>query len=186
MNKRLKVLLIISVLVLIAGSLGLWLYEQEEPDTIRMSLYSGNSWGIPQNFAYVIYDKAASMFLELPENKGIDIQYKTGSLYRHYSEWLAQLVLKGKEPDLFLIVEEDFKTYASIGLLENLTPYIEKDSSFNKDSFYRKSLDAGSYKGGQYSLPISIVPSFLIVNKSLLSEENITINPEKLELAAIL
>jgi len=143
-----------------------------------MSLYSGNNWGIPQNFAYVVYDKGAEMFMSRPENKDIKINYKTGSLYKHYSEWLAQLVLKGKEPDLFLIVEEDFKTFASIGLLENLNTLIEKDPTFTKDSFYQRSLDAGSYKGGQYSLPISIVPSFLIVNKSLLSAYNLTIDQE--------
>jgi len=36
-------------------------------------------------------------------------------MYKDYSEWFAQLVLKGKESDIFLILEEDFNTYAAIG-----------------------------------------------------------------------
>ncbi|NCB02838.1 MAG: extracellular solute-binding protein [Spirochaetia bacterium] len=134
---------------------------------LELSLYSGNSWKVPQNFAYAIYDRAVEMFEERYAKKGFKIKLRTGTMYKDYSEMFAQLVLKGKESDLFLILEEDFNTYAAIGLLENLDSSIKK-SSFNADSFFSNALEAGQYQGSQYSVPIGIVPSFLIVNNDLL------------------
>ena len=175
MNSRKRIIIILATILVILSFIFGYRYSSK-PTEIRMSIYTGNNWGVPQAFAYAVYDKAAEMFTEMPENKNINIEYKTGSLYNHYSERLAQQILKGDEPDLFLMVEEDFNTYASIGLLENLDPYIEKDPSFDKSVYYRRALDAGTFRGGQYSLPISIVPSFLIVNESLLENNNIEID----------
>ncbi|WP_319560688.1 extracellular solute-binding protein [Marispirochaeta sp.] len=133
---------------------------------LELALYSGNSWGVPQNFAYAIYDKAVEMFEERFAKEGYRVELRTGTMYKDYSEWFAQLVLKGKEPDIFLIIEEDFTTYAAIGLLERLDKYIEK-SDLSPDFFFSNALEAGKYQGAQYSLPIYIVPSFLIINNDL-------------------
>jgi multiple sugar transport system substrate-binding protein len=134
---------------------------------LELALYSGNSWGVPQNFAYAIYDKAVEMFEEQYADRGYRVVLRTGTMYKDYSEWFAQLVLKGKEPDIFLIIEEDFTTYAAIGLLEPLDKYIEK-SDLSPDVFFSNALEAGQYQGSQYSVPIGIVPSFLIVNNDLI------------------
>ncbi len=176
MNRVLKRIIIIFISAAIVSGISFGYWKATQPVKIRMSLYTGNNWGVPQAFAYAIYDTAAEMYTTMPDHPNIEIEYKTGSLYSHYSERLAQQILTGNEPDLFLMVEEDFNTYASIGLLENLNPYIEKDLSFDKNNYYRRALDAGSFRGGQYSLPISIVPSFLIVNKDLLAKNNIEID----------
>ncbi len=176
-RKRRSIVLILLLLaaaaLLITGEI-----RSRRPMVITMSLYTGNSWGVPQNFAYAIYDKGAEMFLSEPGNEDISIEYKTGNLYRYYSEWLARNILTGNEPDLFLMVEEDFNTYASIGLLENLSPYLDSDPDFHRQDYHAMTLEAGSFRGDQYSLPISVVPSFLIVNKSLLEENGISIDRE--------
>lgn len=144
---------------------------------LELALYSGNSWGVPQNFAYAVYDRAVEMFEERYREQGYRIKLRTGTMYKDYSEWFAQLVLKGKEPDMFLILEEDFNTYAAIGLLENLDRYIEK-STFNPQVFFSNALEAGQYQGSQYSVPIGIVPSFLIVNNDLLDSLDLQIDFE--------
>ena len=175
MNRRKSFLLILLVLLLSVTTVGV-IHYRNRTIVIEMSIYSGNSWGIPQAFVYAIYDLAEEMFLSNPDNARITIRYKTGALYKHYSERLAQLILKGKEPDLFLLVEEDFNTYSSIGVLQNLDPLIANDSDFPLHSFYPRALEAGMVNGCQYSLPISLVPSFMIVNKTLLSEYGIEID----------
>ncbi len=168
--------------LLLAGFLisGIYLYVHSRNRTVvlEMAVYSGNSWGIPQAFVYSVYDRAVEMYLSRPENSNIKIKLITGTMYNHYSEWMAQRVLKGREPDLFLLVEEDINTYASIGLLQNLDAYIDRDKTFPKESYYPRALDAGIFNGGQYSLPLSVVPSFLAVNKTLLSENQIEIDRE--------
>lgn len=174
--KRRRILLFSLILLILAAGTGLIIGKiLPRKRTIVFSLYSGNSWNVPQNFVYAIYDKAIEMFHSFPENQDVRIVLKTGTMHKDYSEWFAQLVLKGREPDIFLIIEEDFSTYASIGLLEPLEPYLE-NKDFNKDDFYLKALEAGRYKGRQYSLPIAMVPSFMIVNRSLLAEKGIDID----------
>lgn len=148
------------------------------PITISFAVYSGNNWGVPDGRAYAIYDRAKEMFEARPENAGIRIKLITGTLYRDYSEWLAQAVLKGREPDLFMVKDEDFNILAPVGILEDLRPYMRRDRSFRPSSLYPKALEAGSLAGAQYSLPISVVPSFLMVNKTLLNREGLRIDLE--------
>ncbi len=176
-NKPALYVIFIALLLILSG-LVFRQYFKNRPVVIKIALYSGNSWGVPQNFAYAIYDKAAEIFNRQPGNENIRIKYTTGTLYKYYSEWFAQLVLKGKEPDLFLLVEEDFNTYASIGLLENLGPHIERSTTFDQNDIYPEALRAGMFRGRQYSLPISVVPSFMIYNKTLLDSEGISIDQD--------
>lgn len=148
-----------------------------ENDTIKLTVavYSGNSWGVPQHYAYKIYDEAVKQF-EQEYGKKVQIELKTGVMYNHFSDWFAKQVLMGEETDVFLILEEDFSTYASIGLFEDLSPYLAGDGNDHNDIYYHKALEAGQYKGTQYSLPISVVPSFLIVNYTLLKKNDISID----------
>ena len=177
-NRKKAVYSFLILLLLIFFGAGYHQYASSRPVVLKIALYSGNSWGVPQNFAYAIYDKAAEIFSRQPGNEKIRIEYTTGTLYKYYSEWFAQLVLKGKEPDLFLLVEEDFNTYASIGLLEDLGPHIDRSQTFDRTAIYPEALRAGTFRGRQYSLPISVVPSFMIYNKSLLDREGIAIDQE--------
>ncbi len=173
---RKAILITAIVLIIVAIIISVAVYRNKTI-VLEVSLYSGNSWGVPQNFAYAIYDRALEMFEERYKEEGYRIKLRTGTMYKDYSEWFAQLVLKGKESDIFLILEEDFNTYAAIGLLENLDPYIEK-STFNSESFFSNALEAGQYQGSQFSVPIGIVPSFLIVNKDLLRSLDLQIDPD--------
>ncbi|ADY12167.1 ABC transporter substrate-binding protein [Sphaerochaeta globosa] len=174
-NKHLLLFFLLPLLILLTSlAIGIGVYRQKTV-VIELSLYSGNSWGVPQNFAYAIYDKAVELFEQQYADKGYRVNLRTGMMYKDYSEWFAQQVLKGKEPDLFLIIEEDFTTFAAIGLLEELDPYIKK-SDLSKDAFFSNALEAGQYQGSQYALPIGIVPSFLIYNIDLLDSLNLDIN----------
>ncbi|HCJ94195.1 MAG TPA: sugar ABC transporter substrate-binding protein, partial [Sphaerochaeta sp.] len=174
-HRRWRVFFIPSLVILVILSvLGIANYRKNTV-VLELALYSGNSWGVPQNFAYAIYDRAVEMFEERFADKGYRVVLRTGTMYKDYSEWFAQLVLKGKEPDMFLLIEEDFTTYAAIGLLERLDRYLDK-SDLSPDVFFSNALEAGQYQGSQYSLPIGIVPSFLIVNNDLLDSLELVID----------
>lgn len=174
-SKQVLLFFLLPLFILIAAlAIGIGIYRSKTV-VIELSLYSGNSWGVPQNFAYAIYDKAVELFEQQYADKGYRVKLRTGMMYKDYSEWFAQQVLKGKEPDLFLIIEEDFTTFAAIGLLEKLDSYI-KNSDLLEDSFFSNALEAGQYQGSQYALPIGIVPSFLIYNVDLLNSLGLEID----------
>jgi len=174
-----RTIVAVAAAIAVVASCAFLVVRGREPITLTFAVYSGNNWGVPAGDAYAIYDKAKALFESLPENRGIRIKLITGTLYRDYSEWFAQRALTGREPDLFMVKDEDFNVLASVGIMEKLGPYIARDRSFNAEAFYPKALEAGSNSGAQYSLPVSVVPSFLIVNKTLLKREGIVIDRDR-------
>ncbi len=147
--------------------------NSDKKTVIQIGIYSGNEWGVPQIDVYRIYDEAIKLFEK--ENPGVLVEYRSGTLMDDYSEWLAQKILNGDEPDVFIVLEEDFNTLSSIGMLEPLDNYMKNDPSFLPDAFYKKAIEAGIYDGNQYAMPFQIVPTFMIVNETLLKENNLTV-----------
>ncbi len=145
--------------------------------TIELAVYSGNTWGVPQKYAYEIYDQAIALFEAKYAEQNIKIKLRSGIMIQSYSEWLAEKVLLGEEADVFLVLEEDLSTYAAIGLLENLSPYMAQSADFSYGDFYQKALESGQYNHEQYALPFQIAPTFLVVNKTLLQDNNVSIDP---------
>lgn len=168
-----KKLIIISAisLTLIAALIIVVQQTKEDDIVIELGIYSGNEWGVPQIDVYKIYEEAIELFQI--EHKNVKVVFKSGTLMADYSERFAQDVLQGNEPDVFIVLEEDFNTLSEIGMLEPLNAYIDSEPSDFKDDYYAKALEAGNYNGQQYAMPFEIVPTFMIVNNTLLSENNI-------------
>ncbi len=179
MKKKVKIGTgIILILTLIIGAYQYDTYNRQKTVEIKFGVYSGNKWKIPHIDTYKIYDEAIRLFEEQYPSAKVKVTYRSGTLMEDYSEWLAQKIVKGEEPDVFIILEEDFNTYASIGLFEDLRSFMREDNSFNQKVFYQKALDSGKYGHHQYGLPMGIAPTFMIVNQTLLNKENITIDKE--------
>ncbi len=83
--------------------------------------------------------------------------------------------LNGALPDVFMVLPEDFTTFASIGILKNLETMFKGRRILKKDAFYQGCYDAGTYKGNQYALPYESVPSLMLVNETLLEKNNISL-----------
>lgn len=148
-----------------------FVYQRNRTVEIELGIFAGSNWGVPIAECYKIYDEAIANFER--ENPHIKITYRSGTLREDYSEWIAQKILNGNEPDVFIVPQEDFNTFSSIGMLEDLNTYIEIDQNFELDSFYLKALEAGIYEGKRYSLPMEFVPSLMCVNVTLLKDEGL-------------
>lgn len=167
-----KVIIVLcGVLVLVAAIIFGLQETREEEIVIELGIYSGNEWGVPQIDVYKIYEEAIELFQIKYEN--VKVVFQSGTLLEDYSERFAQDVLQGTEPDVFIVLEEDFNTLSEIGMLEALNPYIDMEDEGFKDDYYAKALEAGNYNGQQYAMPFEIVPTFMIVNNTLLTENNI-------------
>ena len=139
---------------------------------IHLGIFVGN-WEVPNGNDYKIIDDAIARFEKLHPN--VEIEYESGILKSDYSLWLANKIVNGEEPDVFMIVDEDFNTLSSLGVLKDLTEEIENDKTFNKDDYYESTLKAGQYEHKQYALPYESNPMLMFVNKTLLEKENIPI-----------
>ena len=109
------------------------------------------------------------------EHPNVEVQYKSGILKEDYSLWLSNQLLIGAEPDLYMILNEDFNSLSALGALKNLDSIITDDQDFNSDEFYQSTYQAGQYQGKQYALPYEVNPTLRFVNKTLLQQEGISL-----------
>ena len=146
-------------------------YVQGQERVLRIGVFAGNNWGVPQGDSYAVLDAAVEGFRK--EHPGIRVEYVSGIKKEDYAEWLAEQVMGGREPDVFFILSDDFNLYASMGALMDLSPFMEKDRDFRAENYYKAALDYGKYGEQPYALPCEGVPTLMFVNKSLLAREGI-------------
>lgn len=162
----------IAVLFIFAVTIGFHAYEiyqNRNPIVLEFGMFAGSNWDVANANSYVIIDKVIAQFEA--EHPGVKVHYTSGIRKTDYSEWYAQQVLKGKTPDVAMILSDDFDTLVSLDVLENLDDMESKDHSFRTEDYYTTALNTGKYRGAQYALPYETVPTLMFVNKSLLNHE---------------
>ncbi|MDD6135234.1 MAG: sugar ABC transporter substrate-binding protein [Selenomonadaceae bacterium] len=159
----LAVFLIASVLI----------YQRQEPDVLKVGVFAGSNWGVPDGDSYAVIDEVIKTFEQ--EHPGVRVTYVSGVKKEDYSEWLAEKMLAGEAPDVFIVPGEDFNMYASMGALQDLTNYGDQDKDFSWAAYYPAALNYGRYDARVYGLPMASVPTLMFVNKTLLAWEGIAI-----------
>lgn len=143
-----------------------------KPDsTLTVGVFAGSYWEAPNGDCYQILDDAIALLRET--HPDIEVEYVSGIPTDSYSEWLAERILKGTEPDLYFVLPEDFNLLASSGALERLDGFMEADPDFDPGAYYAPCLRSGVFDGGQYALPQESVPTIMFVNKTLLEAQGI-------------
>ena len=130
-------------------------------------------WGVPGEDYYTFMDDAIARFEAAHPN--VRVKYTSGILGEDYSEWLSGRYLLGREPDVMVILPEDFIRLSDKGALKRLEPYKVTDAHVNWEDFYPAALQSGADNGIQYALPLECVPQMMFINKTLLQKEGIPI-----------
>ena len=136
--------------------------------TLELGVFSGSNWGVPSGESYKIIDGAIERFEK--KYPGVKVKYESGIMKSDYSSWLSDKIVKGKEPDVFMVLDDDFNTLSSIGVLANIDTYISHDQNFSANDYYSSVLKAGTYSKNQYALPYECDPTLMFVNKTLLEK----------------
>lgn len=143
---------------------------------ITVGVFSDSYWEVQNGYSYQILDDAIELFGE--EHPGVRVEYVSGILKENYTEWLAEQMILGKAPDIFMIFGENFNDFAEVGALKNLDSLIADDDSFIEEDFYSSALASGKYGNRQYALPYECAPKLMFVNKTILTAEGIEIPKE--------
>lgn len=146
--------------------------SQSEEIVLEFGMFTGSNWDVESSTSFVIFDKAIKRFEQ--EHPGVKIHYYSGVLKEDYSEWLSRKLLEGEAPDVFMILDDDFNQFCSMGVMQNLDALIEEDGGFDVEQYYSTALECGEYMGSQYALPYEVVPTLIFVNKTLLEKEGLT------------
>ena len=163
----------LRLLVCLMAVFVLWVYQVSHTRTkLTIGVFVGSAWDVPSGDGYAVTDTVIKSFQE--EHPEVDVTYVSGIKREDYREWLAEQLLKGTEPDVFMVPAEDFDTYARMGAIRNLTDISQRDRGFDEDGFYKVALDCGRIRGGAlYALPVECAPTMMFVNKTLLDREGI-------------
>lgn len=151
--------------------IGYFLYSYYAQKTIRLGVYSGSSWDVPNSRDNRAIDQAIALFEK--QHPNVNVIYESGIPKEEYAGWLSERIIQGEQADMFIVPEEDFSLLASTGTLEDLSPYLEKE--FDTSIYYEAALETGVYGGRQYALPFESNPIMMCVNKDLLAAEGIAL-----------
>ena len=166
-----KRLLAAAAAVLAAVTLCVLWDSTRRETTLTIGVYAGSYWETPTGNSYQILDNAIRRFQE--RNPAVRVEYVSGITPDAYSEWLAERILKGTEPDLYFVLPEDFNLLVTSGALARLDGLMEEDPDFQPSLFYPPCLRSGMFQNGQYALPNESVPTLMFVNKTLLEAKGI-------------
>jgi multiple sugar transport system substrate-binding protein len=87
-------------------------------------------------------------------------------------EIIATLEAAGTPADLTWI-DSDLISFDQAGLVEDLTPYIDKDPTFQDVQLPEGFFDTMTYKDKKLAVPFVDVPMWILVNKDLLSKHGV-------------
>ncbi|MGT2750687.1 ABC transporter substrate-binding protein [Streptococcus orisasini] len=161
--------LLISILLLIVAVLSVFFFQSRQKKILRLGVYAGSSWDVPSGKEYQFLDEAIKRFEKRHPN--VEVRYESGVLKEDYSSWLAGKIVEGKQPDVFMVPENDFNLLASTGALANLDSYIKKE--LKPSQFYRSAYNSGHFGKNQFALPFESNPVMMCINNDLLKKEDI-------------
>ena len=160
----------VAALLFIAACFA-YAFTPKEIPTLTVGVFAGSNWNVPQGESYALIDATIKKFEET--HPGVRVVYESGIKREDYGEWLAEQYLQGTEPDVFLLLEDDFNLYASMGALMDLSGLMESDEDFDENNYYPAAFRYGVYDGDAFALPMDSIMTLMFVNKTLLAKENI-------------
>ena len=162
----------IGLLFLILAVIRFW---PASPPVLTVAICADSYWGVPDGHPTAIWEKAIEKFQT--QHPNVQVKLIAGVQKADYGEWLAERLLSGQEPDVFLIPREDFDNYASKEAVLPLNNLIEADSDFDTTLYYPVSLQSGQLGSTFYALPLESVPTLMFVNKTMLRDYQIPLPP---------
>ncbi|WP_294158770.1 ABC transporter substrate-binding protein [uncultured Selenomonas sp.] len=170
MNAEKWRILLIPILIFVCAGL-LCALVKPQPHVLRIGMFAGSPWDVPGGDLYGLFDDAIAQFEAA--HPGVKVTYTSGISRDDYSEWLAERFLAGDEPDVFLLLPEDFELYAAQGALLPLGDWERGDVAFDPAAFYPAAYDYGRYGGESLALPVECMTTLMFVNKTLLAKEQL-------------
>ncbi|MCI6232785.1 MAG: extracellular solute-binding protein [Selenomonas sp.] len=163
--------IVMTPLVILLCAVMLCYALRPAPHVLRVGIFVGSPWGVPGGDPYGLFDESIAAFEEA--HPGVKVTYVSGISRDDYGEWLAECFLAGDEPDVFLLLPEDFELYAAQGALLPLAPLEKDDAVFDASAFYPAAFAYGQYGGESMALPLACMTRLMFVNKTLLAREGI-------------
>jgi len=114
LNLNQKKIILIAALLFIISTIAFY-YQKQQSKILRVGIFAGSNWNVPQGETYAIIDEVIKKFET--EYPNVKVEYVSGIKKEDYAEWLAEKFMTVNEPDVFFLLSDDFNLYVSIGAL---------------------------------------------------------------------
>ncbi|MBO6047272.1 MAG: extracellular solute-binding protein [Erysipelotrichaceae bacterium] len=148
----------------------MYAFNPERPMTLKIGFYTDSPWNVPYAEPYKVIDHVIDLFEE--KYPYVTVTYESGIAKSEYSNWLSNQIVQAKQPDLFLVPDDDFNLLASTKVLEDLTTRIA-DDHLDTGNFFECAYQVGKHYDKQYALPYECNPTLMCVNRDLLHKHHI-------------
>lgn len=121
--------LLAAVIILAAAS---------RPVVLHIGFPCDSYWNVPGENYYTFIDAAIEKFEA--EHPNVKVEYTSGIRVEEYTEWLSGQYLLGQEPDVMVILPEDFVIFSDTASLRELDPFMKQDPEMDLSD---KTFDEG-------------------------------------------
>ena len=109
-----------------------------------------------------------TMVAKFEKETGVKVSAERAPSGPPYMEKVLTEFAGGSAPDVLFVEVNNFKEFAAKGVLEDLTPYIDKDKTLKKSDFYDAIIDRFTVDGSLFVLPRDIAPICVVYyNKTM-------------------
>lgn len=139
--------------------------KSDEEVTLELAYWTQDT-GIEETF-----ENALKLYNESHEKK-IDVTFVSVPFDNYWTKMQTSLS-GGKGPDILFMDGRNYGQLASLGLLENLTPYIEEDAEFDMSVYPDGMNELYKYEGEYYAIPYYMGPMALYYNKAMFDKAGV-------------
>lgn len=156
----LVLVLLLLIFILTACQKG----QQKSSDMLRF-MY----WGDVQEIEII-----SNLVKQFEKDTKIKVSAERAPSGPPYMEKVLTQFAGGNPPDVLFVEVNNFKKFAEKEVLEDLTPYLEKETAFKKKDFYPQIIDRFTINNKLYVLPRDIAPICVVYyNKKLFDEAGV-------------
>ncbi len=164
MNKKGIYAIIIAVIVVVAG-LGIYFYVHPTSNKKTTIIFAA---GVSSGEEYNFDQSMVKTFNSLHSN--VSVQFESVS---NYCPTLGTEFSTGSAPAVFYMQNDALPEFASEGYLQNLTPILSANSTYNLSGFAPTILGQFVYKGSIYAAPKDWSPLEIFYNKAIFNAEHV-------------
>jgi multiple sugar transport system substrate-binding protein len=157
---------IAALIIALALTVSLFLFLTSK-DTSQFLVFS--TWGTPEE---VESFRRLVDYYNLTHHPAHPVKLSHAD-HASYTELLLVQAAARSLPDVIHFDTKDLPFFVRRGLLEELTPYLERDTSFHLDRFLPQLLPGGVVEGGRYAIPHNFSTFVLYFNRDHFDAEGL-------------
>lgn len=154
--------ILFSVLLALASVSGCWTSDEPDATVLRVA-----NWGSPrvEEDFMSLERQIWNEFEQLHPGTTVKVEQIPG--YGMYAPKLIMMHVSGSVPDVIHLDASSAAVFIDNGILKDLTPFIDRDESFDLDDYFKNVVEIARRGDKLYAIPLDFTPMVMYYNKTL-------------------